>query len=240
MPTALLRSIKLRASRPLCSYIEGPFTPQKLMRAAPIKTLSIVAIMIGISLAMQRAAAIDVTQNESPQANPKNTTPAQLVPPAQANRDLLSVEIASPEHFHRRVITIDQPFLVVLTNTSPKPLRVWRDWCSWGYQQLSFEITEHGGNTWIVTRKEHPFHKNYPDFWTLDANEPLVLSMTLSSDQWESKRDGVSGAGIAITSLRGKAVTLRAIFAAEEDDQSREHKVWTGRVTSTARRYEVE
>jgi len=162
--------------------------------------------------------------------------PVRQPPPANAPASI-TVEISSPEHFRRRVLAIDQGFLVVVNNVSAAPVRVWRDWCSWGYQQLSFEITDDAGHSWTVRRKEHEFFKNYPDYWTLGPGEPLVLSIALTTDLWESPE---SGGGLPIADLKGKAVTMRAIFAASEDDQSRENSVWNGRVNSTARIYELE
>ena len=162
--------------------------------------------------------------------------PVRQPPPSNAPASI-AVEISSPEHCRRRVLAIDQGFLVVVTNVSAAPVRVWRDWCSWGYQQLSFEITDDAGHSWTVRRKDHPFPKNYPDYWTLAPHEPLVLSVALTTDLWESPE---AGGGLPIADLKGKAVTMRAIFAASEDDQSRENKVWTGRADSTARFYELQ
>src|SRR3954470_12347583 len=34
---------------------------------------------------------------------------------------------------------------VVLKNVGSSPLRLWKDTCSWGYQNLSFEITDGDG-----------------------------------------------------------------------------------------------
>ena len=158
----------------------------------------------------------------------------QAVPvEGDGNDAALTVEIASPEHFGRRLLVIDQGFPVIVSNVSNQPVRVWRDWCSWGYQQLSFEVTDDTGRTSTVRRKEHPFLKNYPDFWTLGAHEPLVLSVALIPDLWESD-------GVPLPDIKGKALTLRAVFAAAEDDQSRGNKVWSGRVQSTSRLYEFQ
>ncbi len=163
-------------------------------------------------------------------------SPTRQAAPAGAPA-AITVAIASPEHFGRRVLAIDQGILVVVTNVSAAPVRVWRDWCSWGFQQLSFEITDDAGHSWTVSRKDHPFFKNYPDYWTLGPGEPLVLNIALTTDLWESPE---AAGALPIADLKGKAVTMRAIFAASADDQSRENNVWTGRVTSTPRTYEVQ
>jgi hypothetical protein len=194
-----------------------------------------IIITISLLAALTLAGARGEAQSASPPKplpGPLPEAPLQVAPLTSAAPSI-TVEIASPEHFHKRVIALDQPIPVVITNISKQPLGIWRDWCSWGYEQLSFELKDDTGKTWTIHKKEHRFWKNYPDFWTLAAGEPLILNVTLSSDIWET-------VGGAITDLRGKALTVQAIFTAEPDDQSRENNVWTGRVSSTARVYEIE
>ncbi len=145
----------------------------------------------------------------------------------------ISIEIAAPEHFHKRIIALDEPLPVVVTNTSKQPVRIWRDWCSWGYFQLSFEVKDDAGHTWTISRKEREFWKNYPDYWTLAPGEPLVLNVTLSSDIWETS-------GGKLADLRGKSLKVKAIFAAQADDRGREDSVWSGRAGSTPRMYEIQ
>ena len=142
------------------------------MHSSPsLRMISFVVITLGLGLTIVCAA------------------PVRQPPPANAPASI-TVEISSPEHFRRRVLAIDQGFLVVVNNVSAAPVRVWRDWCSWGYQQLSFEITDDAGHSWTVRRKEHEFFKNYPDYWTLGPGEPLVLSIALTTDLWESPESG--------------------------------------------------
>lgn len=205
------------------------------MTTSRIKVYWSIFITISLLIALALAAAHGETQAAPPAKplpGPLPEAPLQASPPASAAPST-TIEIGSPEHFHKRIIALDQPIAVVITNISKQPLGIWRDWCSWGYQQLSFELKDDTGKTWTISKKEHEFWKNYPDFWTLGPGEPLVLNVTLSSDIWE-----IIGGPIA--DLRGKALTVQAIFAAEPDDQSRENNVWTGRVSSTARVYEIE
>ena len=56
--------------------------------------------------------------------------------------DSLSIRIV-PTSFREkggRSITLWQPsqhFHVIITNTAEEPIRLWREWCSWGEQMLS-------------------------------------------------------------------------------------------------------
>ena len=49
--------------------------------------------------------------------------------------------------------TKESYFYVVLTNTSQSDMSVWREWCSWGYFCLSFEITLPDGKTFHVKKR---------------------------------------------------------------------------------------
>jgi hypothetical protein len=155
--------------------------------------------------------------------------------PPEGSPGALRIEIAVPAcGQQQRSFWIDQPLMVVVTNISGEPVRVWGEQCSWGYRQLSFEITD-GDKTWTLRRREHPWYRNVPYSWTLDPGEPLVLSATLtSSELWESSN------GAPAAELKGKPVTIRAVFAADEDDFSRERSVWSGRVKSTPHVYGVQ
>lgn len=51
---------------------------------------------------------------------------------------LLAVRIVSTKHHEKigRTIELYQPsqhFDVVVTNVSDRPVRLWREWCRWGY-----------------------------------------------------------------------------------------------------------
>jgi hypothetical protein len=45
----------------------------------------------------------------------------------------------------KKVISIYDPFCVVLTNVTDHDLTVWKEWCSWGYFNLTFEFTGKDG-----------------------------------------------------------------------------------------------
>src|SRR5262245_35773816 len=89
---------------------------ENLMQPSPFNCASFVAAVVGLALAAALPQTVATSTRESP---PSRIGPA------------ITVEIASPENHQRRIIAIDQPFLVVVTNVSPQPLRIWRDWCSW-------------------------------------------------------------------------------------------------------------
>ena len=64
-------------------------------------------------------------------------------------------------------------FHVLLTNVSRNPVRVWQEWCSWGYYCLQIEIVEQDGMKHLLKKKRIPFYQNFPDYWdyAVDGSE---------------------------------------------------------------------
>jgi hypothetical protein len=151
--------------------------------------------------------------------------------PAAPAAPRLSVAIAAPEHLGARNLEL-AGFPVVVRNESDAPLGVWREWCSWGWFQLTFVVTDASGESFVVRKKERGWRKNYPDAWRLAPGEPLVLTPRLSDgDVWENAD--------RLAKLRDSAVTVQAVFTAEAGEDSRGQAVWSGRVESAARSYRV-
>ena len=63
----------------------------------------------------------------------------EVDPPA--DKSAITVSIAIPVHGEQRPLNKNEHFHVLVTNTSDKPLRLWTDRFSWGYDNLSFEQT---------------------------------------------------------------------------------------------------
>jgi hypothetical protein len=59
--------------------------------------------------------------------------------PAAAS-DWLLTAVPQTEGKRGQVLDISRPFHVILTNATNHNLVVWKDWCSWGYFNLSFEF----------------------------------------------------------------------------------------------------
>ena len=144
----------------------------------------------------------------------------------------LSVAIAVPAHNGERRINYGDKtthFHVIVTNTSNKPQRIWREWCSWGYFGLTFEFTDEHGKKSVATKKGQAWTINFPDWWTLEPHESLVLEVYFGDqDVWD---------GFPRPDNGSEAVTMQAVFEFRPDDASKEHRVWTGRGTSKADKY---
>src|SRR5262249_14768882 len=136
----------------------------------------------------------------------------------------LSVAIAIPKHGDERAIELRDPsahFHVVLTNVSDKPQNVWREWCSWRYFNLTFEITdEHGKKTIAKKRNNNGWPRNCPDWVTLEPGETMVIDVEADNKKdWE---------GFPFPEDGKQTVTMRAVYEVQPDKQSAEHHIWTG------------
>jgi len=118
--------------------------------------------------------------------------------------------------------TKDSCFYVVLSNTSQADMSVWREWCSWGYFCLSFDMTLPDSKTIHVKKKPRSWKKNYPDPFIVKKGSHFVYAVSFN-EMWEGFPDD----------WKNQKVKLKAIFSVEkEDDQAGRHKVWIGKVES--------
>lgn len=113
-------------------------------------------------------------------------------------------------------------FYVVLTNTSGRDLSVWREWCSWGYNSLSFQVTLPGGKPFHVKKKPRGWKKNFPDPFVVKKGNHFVYSIRFDNI-WEGFPED----------WKNRKVKIKAVYEVkDEDGQAKRHKVWTGKIGS--------
>src|SRR5262249_44261004 len=114
---------------------------------------------------------------------------------------------------------------VVLLNSGARPVRLWEEWCSWGAENLRFEMTLPDGKRITVRKQPQEYGKNFPDWFTLGAGEATVREVyplaTTAGRTWDGFPAVPEGG-----SLR---VKLRAIFEIPPDSTA-QYGVWSGRV----------
>ena len=166
----------------------------------------------------------------------KNPTVAMNQAKVDSERKELSISIAIPKHGGDRNIiysSTSDHFSVVITNTSNQPQKVWKEWCSWGYFSLWFEVEEEGGRKYEVHKKGRAWFRNYPDTWTIAPCENLVIDVYFGSNDWDNfplPRDG-----------KPKKVKLTAIFENGYDKEidkellklSNYEDIWLGKISSS-------
>ena len=132
-----------------------------------------------------------------------------------------------PSHFHertRRAIVLygsSQHFDVVITNVSDQPVRLWREWCSWGYFSLSFVATDEDGKSVAASKKLRGWDKNYPDATIVPPGDHMVFEVTFEDAIWQNSPLPERG--------RSRTVKLRAEYEVKGDEKAEKLAVWTGR-----------
>jgi hypothetical protein len=125
-------------------------------------------------------------------------------------------------------IILSQPaphIQVRITNTSDQAIRVWREWCSWGEQTLSFRITDEHGHVVTVTRVPRSYDKNVPDWDNVPPGDHRVFEVSFDPAAWTNVPLPAPG--------QSRIVKMQAIFTIPEDVETKAHSVWTGRVLSS-------
>ena len=148
----------------------------------------------------------------------------------------VKVSIAVPVHHGHRSVNEGDHFHVLVTNVSGKPIRLWTDRFSWGYDNLSFELIGDDGKVTRIVKKPKEYDKNFPDWLELEAGGSYVLNVDWFSEQGRGVWENVPAAG-------GKAkptlVRLRAVYESMPDDESRKLDVWTGKILSPVQTYAI-
>jgi hypothetical protein len=131
-----------------------------------------------------------------------------------------------------RAITLFDPsqhFSVVITNVGKSPVRLWRDWCSWGYFNLSFEATDQDGMRVAVTKNQRAWDKNYPDWMIIPPGDHMVIEVAFDAATWRNAPVPPPG--------QQRTVKLRALYEVPADAEAKTNKVWTGKASSPENTY---
>jgi hypothetical protein len=113
-------------------------------------------------------------------------------------------------------------FNVILKNQSDQNLSIWREWCSWGYECLKFEITLEDGTVFTIAKKPIGYDKNYPDPFLVAPNKSFVFHVNFNDGKW----DGFP------KEWKNQNVKIKAIFTVASDEESKKLKVWSGKTES--------
>jgi hypothetical protein len=143
----------------------------------------------------------------------------------------IAVSIAVPLHDGQRTVFADREkdhFHVVIENISKKPQKIWSEQCSWGYDCLTFEITDQNGATSTAKKKPVGFFGNMPVAITLAPGDKLVLEAYPRAESWQ---------GFLLPEKGSRKVTMRAVFEIPETDLAKKNQVWTGKAASAAQDY---
>lgn len=149
-------------------------------------------------------------------------SPVQLtvqIVPTHARDGRQSLDLSdSASHFH-----------VVIANVSKDPIRVWKEWCSWGYEALTFEALDVEGRPLAITKLPGEWDKNYPDPFEVVPGGQMVIDVSLAPSTWQNS---------PLAGASGKAdLRLKAVYEIRPDKESERMRVWTGRAVSPSLQY---
>lgn len=122
-----------------------------------------------------------------------------------------------------------QKFHVLLTNNSEKPIRIWREWCSWGYFSLSFKIELADGKVLYPKKQRTAWDKNFPDSMEIPPHGHAVFEVNFTNDSSKLGYWSDSPLNLTTTPITFK---MTALFSIQESPHTKEHKVWTGSIQS--------
>lgn len=115
-------------------------------------------------------------------------------------------------------------FHVLWRNTSDRPLRIWAESSSWGYESLSFEITDATGQHWRALKRKSVFTRNIPAYVTIAPGQTLVKRVFFGDTRtWE---------GFPVEKDQPFSVRMRAVFQVAQSPEAAQSAVWTGRIES--------
>lgn len=162
-----------------------------------------------------------LSAGRSAPASPPAPLAVRIVPTRNTEQLGPAFELYLPEqHFH-----------VVISNASGGPIRLWREWCSWGYFNLAFVVTDEGGRAVTVKKANRSWRKNYPDAMIVPPGGHMVLEVTFDPATWPDAP--------LPERHRSKAVRMRAVYTSRPDKDATEHGVWTGEVSSGEESYTI-
>ena len=145
----------------------------------------------------------------------------RIVPTSYREKAGAAIDLRGPSaHFH-----------VVVTNVSGEPIRLWKEWCSWGYFNLLFQVTDEAGRSVEVRKQDRDWTKNFPDSEFVPPGGHHLREVTFDPTDW---------AGLPPPEAnRRKSVRMKAIYDIRPDLDTKEHRVWTGQVSSPEELYEL-
>ncbi|MDX1908231.1 MAG: hypothetical protein SF053_14440 [Bacteroidia bacterium] len=137
----------------------------------------------------------------------------------------LVVPVSNPEGTRELSLERYPRIHVILTNLTPAPLKIWKDWNTWGYFNLIL-TWEAGGNTYLIRHKPPTdWDGDFPDFWLIPPGEKIILEVDMSDGNW-----------IGFPDLYGETIEARltAIYENKRDILANEFGIWCGRVASAS------
>jgi hypothetical protein len=120
-------------------------------------------------------------------------------------------------------------FHVVISNNSNRPQNLLMEGSSWGWETLSFELTDEKGNKYLVHRTPAIWTDNAPVYWILKSGEHYVRDICFA--QIYQGQNSWSGFPERLSTGQNLKVKMKAIFEVNLD-KGEDTALWHGRIES--------
>ena len=114
-------------------------------------------------------------------------------------------------------------FHVVVQNTSNETIRLWEEWNSWGYYNLTFEVFDVNGKLLgVAQKKPQTWTMNFPSFLELKPKQVHVIDVYFHSFDWDAPIKPI------LANQAKSKYSLVANYSIAACSDSAEHGVWNG------------
>ena len=113
---------------------------------------------------------------------------------------------------------------VVIRNTGSESVRVWKDSYSFGYRNLSFELTDPAGKRFAVTRVDRIWEKDFPAWDTLAPGASMTIDVSFTAKDWQGLPRLEPG--------ERRTVRVHALYRSAAGYEAKLNSVWVGSVAS--------
>jgi hypothetical protein len=117
---------------------------------------------------------------------------------------------------------------VIITNRSLRDVRIWKEWCSWGYYNIEFILKDQSNHEYRIARVGRIWPVNLPDPMLIRSGDSFVRDCFIL----ERSADSYDGRWGYDPLPLDEALTGVCTFTIEKDEYSKEQGVWTGTVRS--------
>jgi len=114
-------------------------------------------------------------------------------------------------------------FYVVLTNTSDKPVTIFKDGCPWGYYNLSFEAVTSEGKTVKLEKSQYEDWNDTNIYTFCIPSGGSYVFVVRFTEKWNNLQEASS---------TYKPAMLKAVYEQKKNEKDWKNRVWIGRVES--------
>jgi len=136
----------------------------------------------------------------------------------------LSLEIVPHDYETGQLfINTNQNFYLLIKNNTGKDVKIWEDWCSYGYFAPSFDVKFKSGESIHITKNDTAWTRNFPDSFILKSSGSYVIAVNLESSFKESQKllDNLSN-----------VTEIKANYGIKSSDKQKKYNVWYGEIST--------